>query len=362
MCVKDFFRKKARVKKLTYDNFNQSSESTDCVICPVSDMPTKNMALLLQKKVITVAASVLKQKMLEAKVLVLIICISLPSCLSTTCDKICPQNEVFSMKVSQCQNTCWNRNFNETSKCKISPGCVCKHGYLRHPDFYQCIAIESCPKQTNHAQCPKNEIYTICTGNSIECEHTCENRNAVTKKCPCKSKCMCKKGFVRNSLNHQCILASSCEKCPIGFTYDSEYKGCSYNCSLSCPVNQTFTQCGSSCREPKCPLSSKNESSIICTEECIVGCFCQNGYRRDLLTNKCVLSHDCSPIQNCPEYETFKCGNPLCEKTCSTIDEKCTKFPIRCEEKCYCNDGYVRGLEGSQCVSERQCPIINRDV
>lgn len=35
----------------------------------------------------------------------------------------------------------------------------------------------------------------------------------------------------------------------------------------------------------------------------------------------------------CPENEKIECGNPLCVQTCATIDEKCTKFPIRCECK-----------------------------
>lgn len=38
------------------------------------------------------------------------------------------------------------------------------------------------------------------------------------------------------------------------------------------------------------------------------------------------------PIE-CPENEKIECGNPLCVQTCATIDEKCTKFPIRCECK-----------------------------
>ncbi|CAG9808156.1 unnamed protein product [Chironomus riparius] len=281
---------------------------------------------------------------------------------SFTCDKICTKNQVYSSKVSQCQNTCWNRKFNETSKCQTSPGCVCKNGFLRHPDTYECVSEHLCPKQTNHAQCGKNEVYLICTSNFIGCEKTCDTRKEDSKKCLCKSGCTCKNGYKRSSVTFQCIPFAECETCPSGYKYDTSTKKCTINCAenvYACPKNQTFMQCGSKCRESKC-LSHKNESLSVCTQECIAGCYCDNrkGYKRDLVTNKCVLSTDCS---QCPENEKIECGNPLCVQTCATIDEKCTKFPIRCEYKCYCIDGFIRAFEDSQCVSRRQCPIINKE-
>lgn len=130
---------------------------------------------------------------------------------SFTCDKICTQNQVYSSKVSQCQNTCWNRKFNETSKCQTSPGCVCRSGFVRHPDTYDCILEHQCPKQTNHAQCGKNEVYLICTSNSIGCEKTCDTRKEDSKKCLCKSGCTCKNGYVRSSVTFQCIPSTECE-------------------------------------------------------------------------------------------------------------------------------------------------------
>lgn len=53
--------------------------------------------------------------------------------------------------------------------------------------------------------------------------------------------------------------------------------------------------CGSKCRESKCP-THENETLSVCTQECTAGCYCDNrkGYKRDLVTNKCVLSADCS--------------------------------------------------------------------
>lgn len=36
---------------------------------------------------------------------------------------------------------------------------------------------------------------------------------------------------------------------------------------------------------------------------------------------------------DCTENETRRCGNPLCETTCQTIGQACTKQPIRCEGK-----------------------------
>lgn len=131
--------------------------------------------------------------------------LSLPSC-----DKVCPENQVYSSKVSQCQNTCWNRKFNETSKCQTLPGCKCKFGYLRHPDSYECIPESTCPQKTNQVQCGKNEFYSICKNSLRECEKTCDTKNGDLKNCSCKNGCTCKDGYVRSSVTFQCIPKSDC--------------------------------------------------------------------------------------------------------------------------------------------------------
>lgn len=128
-----------------------------------------------------------------------------------SCDKLCPQNQVYSSQVSQCQTTCWNKRSTVMASYLKAPGCKCRNGYLRHPDTYECIPESSCPKQTNHAQCGKNEIYSICSTNTRPCERTCYKKNEDSKICACKSQCVCKTGYFRSSVTNQCILGSECK-------------------------------------------------------------------------------------------------------------------------------------------------------
>jgi Trypsin Inhibitor like cysteine rich domain len=133
------------------------------------------------------------------------------SCGLSPCDKKCAQNEEFSINASQCQLTCWRRSEIASSKsCKIIPGCVCKRGFIRHPDSFECVSLDSCPPIMNHAQCPRNEIYLICSGQVRACEKSCDDKgDNIFKSCVCRNGCTCKKGFFRSSLTSQCV--ESCE-------------------------------------------------------------------------------------------------------------------------------------------------------
>jgi hypothetical protein len=116
--------------------------------------------------------------------------------------------------------------------------------------------------------------------------------------------------------------------CPVGYFFSEFEKKCVLDCRLeevSCEdPNEFHTECGSGC-EPSC-----HNSTTSCTKDCKLGCFCKKGFVRDELTKKCVLRQDCT---NCAENETSDWGNPLCEKTCQSINKNCTKFPLRAECK-----------------------------
>lgn len=126
---------------------------------------------------------------------------------STFCDKSCPVGEEFSNNVSQCHNTCFNKDFNKTSSCLSSPGCVCKAGYIRNQDTYQCVPISSCLDKRNGKQCADNEFYSDCDAG---CPRTCQNRN-IAIRCRCVSGCTCRTGYVRSDVNFQCIPISLCQ-------------------------------------------------------------------------------------------------------------------------------------------------------
>lgn len=126
----------------------------------------------------------------------------------TFCEKSCPINEVFSSNVSQCQNTCYRKEFNKTTTCAINPGCVCRQGFIRNQDSYQCIPLMSCLDKRRPKQCPDSEFYSDCDAGS-ECQKTC--RRDVATNCNCVGGCVCRTGFVRNEVNFQCIPEELCQ-------------------------------------------------------------------------------------------------------------------------------------------------------
>lgn len=120
------------------------------------------------------------------------------------CERNCPANEVYSSNVSQCHNTCFNQNFNTSTQCLTAPGCVCKAGFIRHQDAYNCIPINSCLIKRSQRPCPDNEYVSVCDAN---CFKTCSNRNV---RCNCVSGCSCRTGYVRSDVTYQCIPETSC--------------------------------------------------------------------------------------------------------------------------------------------------------
>lgn len=129
-------------------------------------------------------------------------------CQTKFCDKSCPINEVFSSNVSQCHNTCFNQDFNQTSNCITEPGCVCIKGFIRNQDSYKCIPLQSCVDKRAVKQCADNEFYSDCDGS---CQKTCSNNNAAVR-CRCVAGCACRKGFIRNDVNFQCIPEQLCQR------------------------------------------------------------------------------------------------------------------------------------------------------
>ena len=53
--------------------------------------------------------------------------------------------------------------------------------------------------------------------------------------------------------------------------------------------NEVYNSCGNRCMEPTCELRM---TFAACTEVCDAGCFCKNGYMRDV-TGQCVVKNKC---------------------------------------------------------------------
>lgn len=52
--------------------------------------------------------------------------------------------------------------------------------------------------------------------------------------------------------------------------------------------NEFYTDCGSYCIS-----TCQNRQFANCIDECKKGCFCKDGYLRDMDSGKCVLPKDC---------------------------------------------------------------------
>ncbi|VVC90206.1 unnamed protein product [Leptidea sinapis] len=105
--------------------------------------------------------------------------------------------------------------------------------------------------------CSMNEILDCV----FECppEKSCRNReikfNCLDVITPCRPKCVCKKGYIRNSQN-VCILEDYCEKC----NGENEYYSCGPHCDNVCATLHEMNQ-------THCPIVN-----IRCNDKC----YCRN--------------------------------------------------------------------------------------
>lgn len=108
----------------------------------------------------------------------------------------------------------------------------------------------------------------------------------------------------------------------------------------ACGINEQFT-CG--CFDKVC-----GEPQIVCVR-CQDGCFCKPGLVRAYPEGPCI------PEKDCPK----KCSGPNESYYCKCADSVCNqhdKVCIQCLDGCYCNEGYVRDVEGGTCIKANQCP------
>lgn len=52
--------------------------------------------------------------------------------------------------------------------------------------------------------------------------------------------------------------------------------------------------------------------------------------------------------------EEYRCGS-ACQTTCATLGQTCPIVNIRCNDDCYCEEGYARDCRG-RCIPIKQCP------
>ncbi|KFM77647.1 Zonadhesin, partial [Stegodyphus mimosarum] len=241
---------------------------------------------------------------------------------SSQCPKqICGKDEEYYKECTpSCKNTCKAYN-NPGIRCRCEPpSCFCKKGLVKREDG-RCVPPTAC------FQCKKGEEYQIC---GSPCERTCANyRFRIGIKCPkpCEPGCFCKDGLVRDS-NGECVETEECGE-------------------KICGKNEIYKECGTAC-----PANCTNRNPI-CTEECVEGCFCRDGFVRSK-NGTCVPLSQC-PNEICPPFEKYTncvipCNNCKLKGMCSFLG---------CKEGCDCIDGFFRD-ENGRCIPEALCSLQNK--
>ncbi|XP_063704630.1 zonadhesin-like [Culicoides brevitarsis] len=249
-------------------------------------------------------------------------------------EKECPKdstcckdpNEEWNENGHRCSESC-NRDILDCTN-ETSPGCYCQKGYLRDPILGICVSQDQCPELGSDLICDETEEYRC--GNN--CWDYCED--GAIRDCPmdCRYGCYCKKGYKYDPKMKKCVKK---EECP--------------------PVSQCtghheiFKPDGSACAD-RC-----NKHLVKCKDDRKPGCYCMDGYARDLVTNVCRPY----PCEDCGEHASYQvCWNENCDNKCAFILKKdyckIVYANVQCPDGCHCDPGYARALNGT-CIPECDC-------
>ncbi|CRK88925.1 CLUMA_CG002526, isoform A [Clunio marinus] len=263
------------------------------------------------------------------------------------CPNVCGLNAelVTNGKPDECEPTCRKLTPNECPEVGVLTKCVCKAGYVRDNNIDRnCVLIEDCP-----STCKSLETFTNCGSGCGDL--TCEVPSHDGLTCPeiCQKGCFCSAGYVRDS-NENCVPCTDCQTGPCKFfnfikftdrkiSYHFPRKG-------SCGEDEEYSTCGSAC-----PVNCETlGQSTTCTEECVKGCFCKEGFVIGPQGN-CIPEGDCSGLCTRANQRFSQCGAG-CELQCgdpfAIVSDNCP-----CNPGCVCENGYLRSGRG--CTLEFKC-------
>ncbi|KAL0892412.1 hypothetical protein ABMA27_015530 [Loxostege sticticalis] len=121
-----------------------------------------------------------------------------------------------------------------------------------------------------------------------------------------------------------------------------------------CQKPNEFYSCNSACDNECSDLTQNRTNCPIVNIKCNEWCYCDDGYARDAQRN-CVPVSQCHGM--CGPNEYFTCRLPCPPETCVSLVAR-----FRCDEKqvckpqCACKPGFLRLREGSPCIPICECP------
>ncbi|KAL0840607.1 hypothetical protein ABMA28_015809 [Loxostege sticticalis] len=121
-----------------------------------------------------------------------------------------------------------------------------------------------------------------------------------------------------------------------------------------CQKPNEFYSCNSACDNECSDLTQNRTNCPIVNIKCNEWCYCDDGYARDAQRN-CVPVSQCH--QQCGPNEVFTCNMDCPPEICFSIVAryKCSLSEI-CAQGCWCKPGYLRLEKGSPCIPICQCP------
>ncbi|XP_072941115.1 zonadhesin-like isoform X2 [Epargyreus clarus] len=258
----------------------------------------------------------------------------------------CGPNEVVVTCPGNCTTDyCPNSSSDLIEKCTKPcpcppPACKCADNYRRDKNG-TCIPKEECPGTLT---CPPGEVIDNCPAicNTDYCPTNENDVRSCYTPSPClKPACRCPRNYLR-AQNGTCIRADTCP--PIKCTRPHETF---YSCPPLCPSDD----CKQATWSGECPISEYRGIEV----ECRPGCRCEKSYWRQ--NGTCVPFGQCGLDCSGP-HEYYDCGSE-CDNVCADYPEKskekCPIVNIRCNDKCYCKDGYARN-DRKICIPIKECP------
>ncbi|CAI2353170.1 unnamed protein product [Caenorhabditis sp. 36 PRJEB53466] len=211
----------------------------------------------------------------------------------------CGLNEQWQECADECRMTCFDHMLKKHCKNSCSPAvllrndsrytwsCHCSDGFVRFGRglctsilFFGTFFVVGClatwiQSVTSLPECQKNEKRVAC---GYDCEPQCGfSPNICSFECR-PNVCVCKDGFVRNTLN-ECVRRLEC-------TAETS----------RCPEFEEFTECGSVC-QPTC--EEPNPTAPCLYKRCVRNtCRCVPGYLR--YSGVCVAPEECPAINHRP--------------------------------------------------------------